>query len=74
MKTLDIKVIPGAKRDCWKDEDGGVKVYLAAPAVEGKANKALIDFLARHFDVRRGQVEIIRGLTSRRKTVRIHSD
>jgi len=66
-------VIPGAKRNVLKDEDGQIRVYLTAPPVEGKANTALIRFLAGHYGVRKSQVEIIKGLKSRQKTVRINN-
>ncbi len=73
MKTIDLKVIPGAKKDDLKDEDGQVRVYLTAPPVDGKANKALIQFLAKYYGVRKSAVEIIKGLKSRQKTVRINT-
>jgi hypothetical protein len=68
---IDVKVIPAAKRNCIKQEGGLWKVYLNAPAVDGKANKALIVLLAEHFEVRKGQIEIIKGLKSRHKTISI---
>jgi len=47
------------------------KVYLSAPAVEGKANKALIEFLSEYFKTRRNKISIIRGEKSRDKIVEI---
>jgi uncharacterized protein (TIGR00251 family) len=47
------------------------KVYLTAPALEGKANLALVEFLAEHFNVRKNCVSIIKGLQSRNKVVKI---
>lgn len=67
MKTIEIKVIPNAKKNEFKNG----KVYLTAPAVEGKANKALIEFLAEHFDVKKSQITIMKGLKSRTKIIRI---
>ena len=66
---LNIKVIPGARQNVLKEEAGSIKVYLTAPPVEGRANEALVKFLAAHFDVKTSQVEIIRGLKSRYKVV-----
>jgi uncharacterized protein len=68
--TIQIRAQPGAKRtevaglygDC-------LKVRLASPPVDGKANECLIEFLAERLGVKRGQVTITRGLSSRRKTV-----
>jgi len=68
---ISIKVIPGAGRDEWKDEGETAKVYLSAPAVDGKANAALIRFLAGHFGVKASQVDIIKGLKSRHKVINI---
>ncbi|WP_149360634.1 DUF167 domain-containing protein [Lolliginicoccus suaedae] len=48
-------------------EDGVLVVFVRAPAVEGKANKAAIEALAAHFGVRRGAVSLLKGATSRRK-------
>ena len=68
---FEIKVIPGARKNLWKEEAGGIKVYLTAPPVDGKANEALIRFLAGHFDVSISAVEILKGSRSRQKIVQI---
>ncbi len=68
---LEIKVIPGAKKNLLKEEAGRVKVYLTAPPVDGRANEALIDFLAEHYHVRTSRIEIIKGLKSRNKVINI---
>ena len=68
--TIQIRAQPGARRtevaglygDC-------LKLRLASPPVDGKANECLIEFLAERLGVKRGQVKIIRGLSSRRKNV-----
>jgi uncharacterized protein len=70
--TLEIHTQPGAK----KSEVSGIhgdclRVRVAAPAVEGKANAALIAHLAKAFGVPKHAVTIVRGETARRKTVRI---
>jgi uncharacterized protein (TIGR00251 family) len=49
----------------------GIKVKVTAPPVEGKANEALIRFLARVFGISPSCIEIIKGLHSRQKTLRI---
>ena len=71
MMKLQIKVIPGAKKALWKEEGGIIKIYLTAQAVEGRANEALMDFLAEHFGVKRSTIEIVKGLKSRHKVVNI---
>jgi uncharacterized protein (TIGR00251 family) len=48
-----------------------LKVALTAPPLEGRANQAVIDFLAELFDIPRASVTIASGATSRNKVVRI---
>ena len=67
---LDLHVQPGAKRSEFAGEHGGrMKLRLAAPAVEGKANEALVEFLADYFGVPKRNVRIAAGLKSRQKRV-----
>ncbi len=68
---ISLKVIPGAKKDSYSEDNGVIKVHLRAPAVDGKANAALIGFLAEHFQVKSSQVEVIKGLKSRHKIINI---
>lgn len=68
--TLHIHAQPGAKRTELAGLYGDcIKVRLASPPVDGKANECLIEFLAERLGVKRGQVTLTRGLSSRRKTV-----
>lgn len=72
--TLTIHAQPGAKRTEVAGVHGDcLKIRLAAPAVEGRANDALIAFLATSFGVPRRNVAFVRGETGRRKTLRIES-
>ena len=64
-----IKVIPNAKHNKLVEVAGGLKVYLTAPAVEGKANKALIEFLAEHFNAKRSKFKLILGAKNREKVI-----
>ncbi len=50
-----------------------VRVYLRAPAQDGKANKALIEFLAEYYQVSKTSIEVIKGLKSRMKTIKINT-
>jgi uncharacterized protein len=69
---LSLHVQPGAKRTEVAGVHGAaLKVRLAAPPVEGRANEALVRFLADSFGVTLKQVTILRGETSRQKIVRI---
>ena len=69
---LELHVQPGAKRSEFVGEHAGrMKLRLAAPAVEGKANDALVEFLADYFNVPRRSVRIVSGLKSRQKRVSV---
>jgi uncharacterized protein (TIGR00251 family) len=70
--TLHILVQPRASRSEIVGPHGdALKVRLAAPPVDGAANEELVRLLAREYGVPRGAVEIVSGLSSRRKTVRV---
>lgn len=67
---LDLHVQPGASRTEFAGKHGErIKVRLAARAQDGKANEALIEFLARHYGVPKRSVRITAGLKSRQKRV-----
>lgn len=51
--------------------DGSLLVFIRQIAVEGKANDALIKLLADHYSVAKSRITIMRGHTSRRKTVSV---
>lgn len=71
--SLTLHVQPGAKRTEFAGLHGdALKIRLAAPPVEGKANAALLAFLAKYFGVARADVELVSGDTSRHKIVRVH--
>ncbi len=70
--TLRLHVQPGARRT----EPAGVhgdrlKIRLAAPPVDGKANAELRQFIARAYGVALRDVELVAGESSRQKTLRI---
>src|SRR5262249_40380126 len=70
--VLTVHVQPGASRTEVAGAHGdALKVRLAAPQVEGRANAALVRYLAGEFGVAARDVTIERGETSRRKVVRI---
>jgi len=63
-------VQPGAARSEFAGRHGErIKVRLAARAIDGKANDALVEFLAAHYGVAKRNVRIVAGLKSRRKRV-----
>jgi uncharacterized protein (TIGR00251 family) len=70
---LEVLVVPRASRSevvGW-DPDGRLRVRLAAPPVEGRANRALLKFLAGEIGVASGKLRVSRGESSRRKTVAV---
>ena len=69
---LDLHGKPGARRDAFgRLFDGRLTVQIAATAVDGKATARLIGFLAAEFGVAKSAVELIYGLASVKKRVRI---
>ena len=74
--VLSLQVSPGAKKSEFREitPDGFLKIKLNAPAVEGKANQALLVFLSQALDIRKSQVEIVFGEFARKKRVMIRSD
>jgi uncharacterized protein (TIGR00251 family) len=70
--TFAVKVHPRARKNAITGVVGdALKLALTAPPVEGKANKAVIEFFADLFAIPRSSVTIASGETSRNKTVRI---
>ena len=71
--ALAIRVTPRAKRNQIVEvmADDTIKVRLTAPPVEGKANQALVDFLAEVLGVNKSRIEMVGGATSRDKLVSI---
>ena len=71
---LTVKVIPNAKKPLVEKEEQNIYlVRVDAPAVGGKANKRLIELLAKHFGVKKSAVRIIKGEKSREKIIEIAS-
>jgi uncharacterized protein (TIGR00251 family) len=71
--ALAVRVIPRSSRNEIAGilEDGTIKIRLTAPPVEGKANQALIEFLAEVLEVPRSEIEIVAGFKGREKLVSI---
>lgn len=70
--TIDVLVQPRASRaKIGPRHDGRIKIAVTAPPVEGEANAAVIELLAKSLHVAKSAVEVIAGASSRRKTIRI---
>jgi uncharacterized protein (TIGR00251 family) len=69
---LRLAVQPGARRtEAAGLHDGCLKLRIAAPPVEGRANEEVLLWLARQLGLPRSQLHIVTGETSRRKSVAI---
>jgi uncharacterized protein (TIGR00251 family) len=69
---LPVRVHPGAKRNAITGvHDGALKISLTTPPTDGRANDALIAFLAERLGVPRARISLIAGATSCVKTLRI---
>jgi uncharacterized protein (TIGR00251 family) len=72
---IDVHVQPGARRTSIAGTFGSrLKIALQAPPVDGKANEALLRFLAGELQVRRSGVRLVSGASARDKTVAIAAD
>ena len=72
--TFNVRVVPRASRSEIAGEfDGALRVRLAAPPVDGAANRQLIKLLAKELKVPQSAVDIVAGSASKSKTVRIRN-
>ena len=71
--TFAVRVVPRASRSELSGEhDGALRVRIAAPPVEGAANRELTRLLAKSFQLPQKAVEIVSGANSKNKIVRLH--
>lgn len=69
-QTFNVRVIPKARQnDVSLDADGTIRIHTTAAPTDGAANDAVIKMLAKHFDVPKSSIRIIRGATSRNKVI-----
>lgn len=72
LVRLAVRVSPRASRDAVLGvHDGGLKIALTAPPVEGAANAALIAFLAKALGVPKRAITLVAGEASRQKRIAI---
>ena len=73
--TIRLFVKPGSKEDAILDvKEDRLRISLKERALEGKANQALINFLARVLSTTKSSVTLVKGERSRQKTVRLPGD
>ncbi len=66
---VNIKISPNAGKNEIIKTDDGIKVKITAQPVDGKANKALIEFLSKEFKIPKTSIQIVKGLTGKEKTL-----
>lgn len=66
-----LKIVPNSSRNEVVREDDYIKIKITAPPVENKANKVLIEFLSKKLSVAKTKIKIIRGETSKLKTISV---
>jgi uncharacterized protein (TIGR00251 family) len=70
--VFNVKVVPRASRsELVGEQDGSLRVRIAAPPVDGAANEELIRLLARKLEVKPSAVTIVSGLGSRTKRITV---
>ena len=66
---IRIKIVPNSSKNDLIIENEFIKVKVTAQPIENKANKALIEFLSKRFKVPKTSIEIVKGDTSKEKTL-----
>jgi uncharacterized protein (TIGR00251 family) len=70
--TLAVRIQPGARKNAVTGiHDGALKISLTTPPVDGRANEALIEFLADSLHIPKARVAMVVGAMNRSKTLRI---
>ncbi|KEI35023.1 hypothetical protein FRA_43c11000 [Francisella sp. W12-1067] len=68
MYKISVYIQPNSsKSEVCGEHKGSLKIKISSPAVDGKANKAVIDFLSKHFKIKKKDIAIVKGITSRQK-------
>ncbi len=72
MINIEVKVTAGAKSNSFKKENGLYYIRIMAKAIDGKANKSIIEFLSEELNLKKKDIEIIRGEKSSKKIISIN--
>ena len=71
---VKLKIVPNSSKNAIILEEEFIKVKVTALPIENKANKALVEFLAKKFKLPKTNIEIIKGDTSKEKTLLLKID
>lgn len=66
---VNIKIAPNSKKNEIIREEEFVKIKITAQPIDGKANKALVEFLSKNFKIPKTSIKILKGETSKEKTI-----
>lgn len=66
---VNIKISPNSKRNEIVREEEYTKIKITAQPIDGKANKALVEFLSKNFKIPKTSIKILKGETSKEKTI-----
>ena len=67
--VVNIKISPNAKKNEIIKDCDFIKIKITAQPIDGKANKALIEFLSKNFKIPKTSIKILKGETSKEKTI-----
>ena len=68
---ITVRLQPKSSQNRLEQDGETYKAWVSAPPVDGAANEALIKLVAKHFAVAPSKVEIVKGHTSRSKTIKV---
>lgn len=71
---ISFKISPNASKNEIIKTDDGIKIKITAQPIDNKANKALIEFLSKQFKIPKTSIEIVKGHTSKEKTLLIKTN
>lgn len=76
VKQIKIKLLPRSSINqiVETDETGEIKIKIKSPPVDGEANKELIKFLSKEWDMPKSKIKILKGEKSKHKIIEIETE
>lgn len=71
---INIKISPNSKKNEIIKNESETKIKITAQPIDGKANKGLIEFLSKKFKIPKTSIQIVKGETSKEKTILFITD
>lgn len=68
---IRLKISPNASKNEIIRSSDGIKIKITAQPIDGKANKCLVEFISKKYKIPKSSIEIVRGETSKEKTILI---